>query len=81
MIREFVKTAGLEKDDWILNAQNNPHQATGKNWRHATEEVNMHNKNHFPFTYNSYPYCSEQEETKKIYANMKDYDELIPLTT
>jgi hypothetical protein len=25
------KTAGLETADWILNAQNNLHQATGKN--------------------------------------------------
>jgi len=41
----------------------------------------MHNKNHFPFTYNSYPNCSKQEETQKIYANMKDCDELIPLST
>jgi hypothetical protein len=29
----------------------------------------------------SFPNCSEQEETQKIYANMKDYDALIPLTT
>jgi len=81
MIREFIQTAGLETVDWILNAQNNLHQTTGQNWRHATKEVNIHDKNHFPFTYNSYPNCSEQEETKMIYANMKDYDKLIPLTT
>jgi hypothetical protein len=31
MIREFIQTAGLETADWILNAQNNLHQATGKN--------------------------------------------------
>jgi hypothetical protein len=43
--------------------------------------VDIRDKNHFPFTYNSYPNCSQQEETQKIYANMKDYDELIPLTT
>jgi len=41
----------------------------------------MHNKNNFPFTYNSYPNCSEQEEMQKIYANTKDYEELILLST